>query len=171
MLHAKNIQLRALEPEDLNFLYQIENDTQFWEVSNTQTPFSKYILTQYLANSNQDIYEAKQLRLIIDYKNKAIGTIDLFDFNAQHKRAGIGILLLKEFQKQGYAYEAIQILIQYAFETLALHQIYANISPENKASIRLFEKCNFIKTGIQKDWQFKNNQYKDIHFYQLINKL
>lgn len=173
MLSLKNdiIALRALEPEDLDFLHKTENDDAFWEVSNTQTPFSKHILKKYLDNSHLDIYEAKQLRLVIvDAKtDQNIGFIDLFDFNPQHLRAGIGILILNEFQNKGYASEALNIFIKYSFSQLNLHQIYANIPVDNEKSIQLFEKLNFKKIGTRKDWLFTNNIFKDVYFYQIIN--
>ena len=101
-LKGKNSNLRALEPEDLEFLYTIENNESFWEISHTQTPFSKYLLKQYLENTHLDIFEAKQVRLLIEEKTTKtqIGLIDLFDFNPQHKRAGIGILIHPDFQKK-----------------------------------------------------------------------
>ena len=82
-LQGKNIYLRALEPEDLEFVYAIENDESIWEVSNTQTPYSRFLIRQYLENAHQDIYEAKQLRLVIckNQDTEAIGLIDLFDFD------------------------------------------------------------------------------------------
>ncbi len=170
ILKKDNIKLRALEPTDLNFLFQTENNTVFWEVSSTQTPFSKYILSQYIANAHQDIYEAKQLRLIIEHKNISIGMIDLFDFNPQQKRAGIGILILEKFQGKGYAKTALDILISYCFEILHLHQLYANITIDNQASIRLFTTANFKKVGVKKDWIYTKDGYKDELLFQLINK-
>lgn len=167
-LESTNIKLRALEPEDLDFLFSTENNTNFWEVSSTIVPFSKYILTQYITNSHQDIYEAKQLRLIIEHKNNTIGMVDLFDFNPQHKRAGIGILILNEFQHKGYANETLTLFLNYAFKTLDLHQLYANITIDNKKSIDLFTKHHFIKIGIKKDWIKSENQYKDEVLFQLI---
>lgn len=171
-LLGKNIKLRALEKEDLNFLYQIENNESFWQVSNTQTPFSKYMLKLYLENAHLDIYQAKQLRLIIEENstNLQVGMIDLFDFNPKHKRAGIGILIHPDFQEKGYAFEALSLLINYTFTHLDLHQLYANITDDNNKSISLFEKNNFVKTGIKKDWIFTNNNYKNEILYQLINK-
>mgnify|MGYP000212022770 CR=1 FL=1 len=171
-LLGENIKLRALEKEDLNFLYQIENNESFWQVSHTQTPFSKYMLKLYLENAHLDIYQAKQLRLIIEENstNLQVGMIDLFDFNPKHKRAGIGILIHPDFQEKGYAFEALSLLINYTFTHLDLHQLYANITEDNNKSISLFEKCNFIKTGIKKDWIFTNNNYKSEILYQLINK-
>ncbi|HIE45068.1 MAG TPA: GNAT family N-acetyltransferase [Flavobacteriaceae bacterium] len=168
-LEKNNIKLRALEPEDLDFLFQTENDTSLWEVSNTQVPFSKFILKQYLTNSHQDIYEAKQLRLIIEQDNQAIGMIDLFDFEPQHYRAGIGIVILKPFQNKHFANTALQLFINYAFNTLNLHQLYANITMDNKNSIKLFTNNNFTFIGIKKDWIYINSQYKDEGLYQLIN--
>jgi diamine N-acetyltransferase len=171
-LLGKNIKLRALEKEDLNFLYQIENNESFWQVSHTQTPFSKYMLKLYLENAHLDIYQAKQLRLIIEENstNLQVGMIDLFDFNPKHKRAGIGILIHPDFQEKGYAFEALSLLINYTFTHLDLHQLYANITDDNNKSISLFEKNNFVKTGIKKDWIFTNNNYKSEILYQLINK-
>ena len=166
------INLRALEPEDLEFLFQIENNELFWEVSHTQAPFSKFLLKQYLENSHLDIYEAKQLRLVIEEKstNKSVGMIDLFDFNPQHKRAGIGILIHPDFQQKGFASEALQLLINYCFTHLHLHQLYANITNDNTNSLHLFEKQNFKQIGIKKDWIFYNGIYKDELLFQLINE-
>ena len=124
-LCGQKINLRALEPEDLQFLFDTENDESFWNVSHTQVPFSKFILKQYLENSHLDIYEAKQLRLVIvdNLNGQTVGLIDLFDFNPLHHRAGIGILIHKKYQKNGFASEAIQLLIQYCFTHLNLHQL------------------------------------------------
>lgn len=171
-LSNKKIKLRALEPEDLEFLYQIENNESFWEISHTQTPFSKYILKQYLENAHLDIFEAKQLRLIIEENtsNKAIGTIDLFDFNPQHKRAGIGILIHPDFQKKEFAKEALSLLISYAFTHLDLHQLYANITEDNLKSISLFTKHHFKKVGIKKDWLLSEGKFKDEVLFQLIKE-
>ena len=171
LLEGTYISLRALEPEDLEFLLRIENDVRFWEVSHTQTPFSKYILKQYLENSHQDIYESKQLRLMIIEKQSktSVGMIDLFDFNPQHQRAGIGILIEESFQGKGYASDALKTLIDYCFTQLNLHQLFANITPDNTNSISLFEKSGFQLVGEKKDWLFVNGTYKNELLFQLIH--
>ncbi|MDP4600235.1 MAG: GNAT family N-acetyltransferase, partial [Polaribacter sp.] len=162
-LQGNFIKLRALEPEDLEFLFQIENNEIFWEVSHTQTPFSKFVLKNYLENAHLDIYETKQLRLIIEEKSNAnkVGMIDLFDFNPQHKRAGIGILIHPDSQQKGFASEALSILIQYAFTHLHLHQLFANILTDNEKSLQLFMKYSFKKVGIKKEWIFSEGKMKD----------
>jgi len=168
-LHGKNSNLRALEPEDLDFLFSVENDESFWEISGTQTPYSKYILQKYIENAHQDIYEAKQYRFVIcNAQNIPVGMIDLFDFNPQHKRVGVGILILPEYQGQNFASEALDLVIDYAFTYLNVHQIFANITADNIKSIALFEKFNFKKIGIKKEWFYANSQYKDEILYQLI---
>ncbi|MBK5209904.1 MAG: GNAT family N-acetyltransferase [Flavobacteriaceae bacterium] len=168
-LHGKNSNLRALEPEDLDFLFSTENNESFWEISGTQTPYSKYILQKYIENAHQDIYEAKQYRFVIcNTQNTPVGMIDLFDFNPQHKRVGVGILILPEYQGEGFGSEALEMIIDYAFTYLNVHQIFANITANNKSSITLFEKFNFKKIGIKKDWIFADTNYKDEILYQLI---
>ncbi|MEZ4853813.1 GNAT family N-acetyltransferase [Flavobacterium sp.] len=171
-LKGKNIYLRALEPEDLEFIYAIENDESVWEVSHTQTPYSRYLIRQYLENAHQDIYEAKQLRLAICLNNShnVIGLIDLFDFDPQHNRAGIGILI-HQFQNRGNGIgsEALHLLIEYSFSSLQLHQLYANISTDNQISLQLFTKFGFQEIGTKKQWNKINNVYKDEILLQLIN--
>ena len=168
-LLGKNINLRALEPSDIDFLFATENDEQYWEISGTQLPFSKYILQKYIENAHQDIYEAKQYRFVIcNFESKPVGMIDLFDFNPQHKRVGIGILILPNYQNKGYASEALEMVIDYTFSYLDVHQIYANITSNNLKSIALFEKYNFKKVGIKKDWLYGNSTFKDEILYQLI---
>ena len=172
-LKGDNIYIRALEPNDLEFIYAIENDQSIWEVSNTQTPYSRFLVKQYLENAHQDIYEAKQLRLAIcqDRDFPALGLIDLFDFDPKNNRAGVGIVIQgKANRNQNIGSEALDLLIQYSFYHLNLHQLYANIGVENEASIALFTKFGFQKTGIKKDWVFVNGVYKDEAIFQLINE-
>lgn len=170
-LQGRKIYLRALEPDDLEFVYCIENNEDIWEVSNTITPYSKFIIKQYLENAHQDIYEAKQLRLVICKisDNKVIGLIDLFDYDPRSRRAGVGIIIQNEIDRNtGFGKEALSLVINYAFIQLQLHQLYANIGVENKVSELLFTKFGFQKIGIKKDWNFVNNTYKDEGFFQLI---
>lgn len=171
ILENDSIYLRALETADLNLLFSIENDPQFWEVSNTLAPYSRELLGKYLKNAHLDIFEAKQLRLVICSKkdDEALGLIDLFDFNPHHKRAGIGILILKKHQKHGYASDALQVFVNYVFEHLDLHQLYANIPLSNKNSLHLFDKFSFIKVGLQKDWIKVKGKFQDVMLLQLIN--
>lgn len=171
-LQGQNIFLRALEPEDLEFVYAVENDENIWEVSNTQTPYSKFLIRQYLKNAQQDIYEAKQIRLAICKIDtaKAIGLIDLFDFDAKNKRAGIGIIIQNETNRnQGSGKEALDLLVNYAFQKLQLHQVYANIGANNEASLKLFTTFGFQKIGAKKDWTFHEGKYFDEELFQLIN--
>jgi diamine N-acetyltransferase len=163
--------LRALEPEDLNFLESVENDESLWEVSGTLTPFSKYILKQYLSQAQQDIFEAKQLRLVIceTDSEKSVGLIDLFDFDPQNKRAGIGIVISVENRRKGFANDALKTLIDYSFKTLQLHQLYANILEDNIMSLTLFKNQKFEIVGLKKDWNYYNNTYKNEWLLQLLN--
>lgn len=171
-LKGNSVYLRALEPEDLEFIYKIENDESIWNVSNTQTPYSRFLIKQYLENAHQDIYEAKQLRLAIciNDTHEAIGLIDLFDFDPTNNRAGIGIIIHKKNNREtGIGSEALQLLISYSFIHLQLHQLYANIGVENETSIALFTKFGFKLIGIKKEWNKVNHKYKDEALYQLIN--
>jgi diamine N-acetyltransferase len=170
-LKGKHIYLRALEPEDLDVVYDIENDTSLWELSDTQTPYSRFLIKQYLENAQQDIFEAKQLRLAVCNTNdNTIGLIDVFDFDIKNKRAGIGIIIKSESDRfKGYGKEALELLVNYCFTSLHLHQVYANVSESNLPSLKLFEGNDFKKIGLKKDWSFDGHQYTNEYLLQRIN--
>jgi diamine N-acetyltransferase len=171
-LKGDTIYLRALEVEDLEFLYVVENDENIWHVSNTQTPYSKFLIRQYLQNAHQDIYEAKQLRLAIceNETDETIGLIDLFDFDPKNHRAGIGILIHDTNHRgKGFGQQALELLLDYSFIQLQIHVLYANIGTQNENSLHLFATFGFEKVGIRKDWNYIGNQYEDEAIFQLIN--
>lgn len=170
-LSGQNIGLRALEPADVDLLYTWENDQHIWHLSNTLTPFSRFDLEQYVLNAGKDIFTEKQVRFMIDEKpgNTTIGAIDLFEFNPSNQRVGIGILIAKAHRQKGFASEALDLVIQYCFDVLQVHQVFANIAEDNQKSIRLFEKKGFKQNGIKKDWLFNRGKWTDELFFQLIN--
>jgi diamine N-acetyltransferase len=166
------IKLRAVEPEDLELLYEWENNDSFWAVSNTISPFSKYTLKLYLENSHKNIYETGQQRLMIDLipEKVTIGTIDIFDFDPFHNRAGLGILIVNEaYRRKGYATMSLKCLIDYCFKTLHMHQLFCNILANNCESIDLFKKQGFVEAGVKKDWIKTSDGYLDEFLFQLIN--
>jgi diamine N-acetyltransferase len=155
ILENQVVCLRALEPADVELLYEWENDISVWLVSSTLVPFSRDLLERYIESSSQDIYAARQLRLMIDARDqdmKTVGMIDLFDFDPQHLRAGIGIMIHPEDQKKQYGREAVLTVINYAFSVLNLHQLHASVLAINHAGLKLFESCGFEITGLKKHW-------------------
>jgi len=169
-LEYGKVQFRALEPDDIDLLYEWENNTEIWEVSNTLEPFSKYVLAKYIKESQRDIYEAKEMRLIIEtHGRKAVGAIDMFDFDPFHFRAGVGILIHDEKdRKLGYATDALHLLCDYAENYLRLHQLYANITEDNLPSIQLFVNNGFELCGTKKDWRRTMDGWKTELIFQKI---
>lgn len=170
LFKGEKISLRALEPTDLELIYFWENDPEVWEVSHTLTPFSKFVLTQYLETQHLDIYTSKQLRLVaIDKNRRPIGLIDLFDFDPKHKRAGVGVLVNKDVRGRGVAKEALELMQDYCFNHLDLNQLYANIGCDNAKSISLFENLGYEKVGVKKAWIKTSEGFTDEALYQKLN--
>ena len=172
MLNGQNIYLRTIEPSDAAIMLQWENNPENWAVSNTLVPFSEHLILHYV-NSAQDIFETKQLRFIICLKenDKPIGTIDLFEYDPLHRKAGVGVLIDEISERNnGYADEAVKLMIKYGFNRLNLHQLFCHIFESNEHSVKLFEKNGFEKTGAKKDWVRIEGKWETELFYQLINK-
>ena len=170
ILENDNIKLRAIEPEDLELLYKWENNSQIWQVSNTLAPYSKFILKQYIENSHKDIYETKQLRLLIINKqnnNTPVGTIDLYNIDFFNLKAGIGILIADDKnRKKGFASQTLKIILEYTFKHLGLKQLFCEISENNTASLKLFKKYNFKINGKFINWKKIINNFEDVYFLQ-----
>ena len=164
---GEKVLLRGLEPEDIDTLYSWENNPENWRVSNTTIPFSKHILLQYI-QSVQDIYSDKQARFIItsQLNNEVVGCVDLFEFEPQHQRVGIGVLIEQKYRGKGYAKEALKLICHYAFDVLNVHQVYCNILESNAASIKLFEQLGFVLCGTKRDWNLSGVEFEDEWIYQ-----
>lgn len=169
ILRGKNIYLRAIEPEDATRLMVWENNPENWRVSGTEAPFSMHGILDYI-NSIQSFRQSGELRMMIclNAGNKSIGTIDLFEANFKHGRAGIGILIgEKDERKKGYASESLELLIRYTIEILDLHNLTANVLEDNEESIKLFQSFDFELIGTRKEWFYEKGKRYNEHIFQL----
>jgi diamine N-acetyltransferase len=172
-LKGTTISMRALEPSDADILYRWENNQSLWPVSFTQVPFSRFMLEEFVNTAHYDIYTNKQLRLMVNKISgeETIGIVDLFEFNPQHSRCGVGIYINEAFRKTGCASECIELIKEYGFKTLLLKQLYVHVNVSNEASLALFEKAGFEKSGLKKCWAKTGlNSYEDVWFLQCINQ-
>ena len=154
MLQSDLLIMRPLEVDDLDFLYQLENDPAVWGVSDTLAPVSRHVLRQYLDNSAADFFEVRQLRLVLQDRasGAAVGTLDLFGFEPLHQRAGVGITVLAAHRQRGYARAALALLRPYARQVLRLHQLFCTIRADNEASLGLFAAAGFTRVGVRREW-------------------
>lgn len=146
--------LRALEPEDLDAMYGWENDTDSWRVSGTLAPFSRHVLSRLIDEQQFDIYATRQMRLVIESREtgERIGAVDLFEFDPQNLRAGVGIIITPPYRKQGFALDALKALERYVHDILRLHQLWCSVGADNEASFKLFRKAGYVECGCRKEW-------------------
>ena len=154
------IKLRKIEPSDLPFLYQWENDATMWADSDTHNPLSRHDLHQYIENTTGDIYRDGQLRLIIEdsqLSTKIVGCIDLFDFDARNRKAAIGMYIAPEARGKGVGKQAVQLLEDYAFGFLHLRMLYAIISVHNTPCSHIYEQMGYSPSSLLKDWTLEGD--------------
>lgn len=170
MIAGENIFLRALEPNDNEFLYVWENDPSIWHLSNTLIPYSKDFLSKFIESSHNDLYIDRQVRLMVCLKSdkSCVGAIDVFDFDPHHQRAGIGILISEKYRRNGIAGEALDLIIYHAFDIIGINQLFCNILSDNKASIALFRSRGFNKCAHKKQWLKINGSFHDELMFQLL---
>ena len=164
-----NLNLRAIEPEDLDLLYRIENDTALWNIGTSNVPYSRYLLHDYVANATNDIYTDRQVRMMIENgEGQTVGIVDLVSFDPANRRAEVGIIILNDYRRQGYATATLQQIRDYALRVLHLHQLYAYIDENNEPSLSLFRKAGFSIAGHIPEWLFDGEHYHDACLLQLV---
>ena len=163
------IKLRAPEPEDLELMFAMENDTSLWCAGNATLPYSRYTLRSYLEQSRQDLLAERQARFVIELVDgTGAGMIDLADFDPINSRAEVCIGILGKYRDKGIATRALQLLCHYAEKKLHLHQLYAYIPVWNGTSRKLFAKAGFKESAILKEWQRSEEGYFDVILVQKI---
>ncbi|MBD5347146.1 MAG: GNAT family N-acetyltransferase [Bacteroides sp.] len=168
LLTDGTVRLRALEPSDIDIMMEWENDTQSWGAASTSAPYSRRIIEDYVLTYDADIFSARQLRLIIEYDGKAVGALDLTDFDPVNHRAGIGIIVDPRFRGKGYGKRAIDIAARYCRERIGMHQLWAIVAQDNAASRQLFESAGFVAGGRMRSWISHGSGYTDAYIYQLL---
>lgn len=170
------IKLRKLEPSDLPFLYQWENDASAWADGSNHNPLSQQDLRDYIASTTGDIYRDGQLRLIIESNSEAIqqcngltaersnsvsgltmGCIDLFDFDPRNRRAAIGMYISPEYRGQGVGKAALELLEDYAFNHLNLRVLYAVIATNNAACSALYRAAGYTPSTPLTAWTLESD--------------
>lgn len=174
-IEGRICRLRALEPDDLDEMYRWENDTQIWRVSGTTAPFSRHMLLRLIDEQRFDIYATRQQRLVIEAVGDAdgarpqtAGAVDLFEFDPQNLRAGVGIVVAPELRGRGYATDALAALGRYCRDTLHLHQLWCEVTADNTASLRLFAAAGYEQCGRRRDWLLSPDGWCDAILMQKI---
>ena len=168
LLSGERVALRAMEPEDLEILYTLENNTDIWNVSSINAPYSRYTLKQFIAKGTHDVYTDGQLRLMIESieDGTVIGMVDLVDFNPRHLRAEIGIILAHDYQNKGFGTEVLFLMERYVHQFLHLKQLYAYICTNNEPSVKLFTKAGYTSTSTLRKWLYINDEFVDAKIFQ-----
>ena len=152
MLNGKNILLRSLKISDLSFLKHIENNKSNWRYGSENVIYSDNDLINFIINSNQNIKKSKQLRFVIDKYGPSIGFVDLYDY--KEFTANIGIIIDKEYRRNGFGKEALNLISHYAFSSLKINKLYAMVHSKNQSSISLFRSSGFKLFKTQKQFQY-----------------
>jgi len=169
MSQNPKVRLRAMEPEDLDLLYRIENDVQLWHVGSSNVPYSRYTLHNYIATSTGDIYTDRQVRLMIENaEGIVVGIVDLVNFDPSNRRAELGLIIEEPYRHAGYAQSTMAQISDYAVNILHLHQLFATIDVTNEPCLQLFRKLGYIESARLKEWLFDGKNYHDAIVMQIV---
>ena len=149
----KKLKLRAVEPTDVEFIYECEADREATKWSDYMAPFSRYQLRIYAETYDADPFRAGQLRLIVEtIAGKPIGIADLYEISERDSKATVGICIHPDFRNKGMGKRAIQLLSDYGMHRLGLGKLIAKVSIHNHIAISLFKSAGFEQHCILPSW-------------------
>ncbi|MGN0232950.1 MAG: GNAT family N-acetyltransferase [Bacteroidaceae bacterium] len=169
ILRDEAVILRAIEPEDLEVMSLVENDTRLWDCIDTTVPYSTFLLKEYIRRTSCNFYEDREVRMAIALPDGlAVGFIDLRDYEPRHLRAEVGIVLMPEYQHLGLARRALSLLVEYSSRVLHLHQVYAYVQSANHQALRLFKAVGFRQTASLPQWTRCVDGWCDVVVLQML---
>lgn len=170
LLKTERLRLRAVEPEDMDFFYRLENDTSMWVYTHTTVPYSRYAIRRYLEEAESNFFADGTLPLVVELADGTpIGTVDFYDYQALHGRVEMGLVVLEQWRRRGYGMEALSLAVVYVRERLHLHQIYVHVAENNTAARRLFRRAGFCEAAVLPDWYANGGgRYEAACVYSLI---
>ncbi len=159
-----SVYLRSLEPEDLERVHAWHNDPAMYEsLMGTFHYVSRPTVENWLRS--KCVFSDREINLAICLKSNSqhIGNIYLRDID-HVSRHGLAHIFIGESQERGkrYGQQATRMLVEYAFNELALHRVYTYVLEDNIASIRMFEKCGFAVEGKMRNHVYKRGVYRDV---------
>lgn len=165
-----SVGLRALEPTDLDLLYEIENDPSVWDVTSSPSPWSRWALRQYLESQPADIAQTGQLRLVVeaDGDNTGMGLVDLFAYDPLQRRAEVGIAIRRSARRTHVGLAALVALQRYAKDHLHLRLIYAKIRSADEACHGLFAAAGYRRVATLPQWHLTADGAVDVDVLTLV---
>ena len=171
-IRTERLLLRPVEPTDAQAFYRIFSDPvvmRYW----TTPPWTSMEQAQvFIERSQQSLAGGQNLRLgIVKHVDGAlIGQCTLFGIYPTCRRAEIGYSLARADWGQGYANEALHALIDYAFGTLNLNRIEADIDPRNAGSAKALHRLGFSKEGYMRERWIVGDEVSDSEVYGLLRR-
>lgn len=165
VLESNRLLLRAVTNEDVNEVLALRGNPKTMKYIPRPLLSSKAMASEHIEMIIQKINKNEAINWAITLKGnpKLIGIIGHYRIQTENHRSEIGYMLLPDFQNQGIASEAINIVLEYGFNQLKLHSVEAVIDPENNISEKVLEKNGFIKEA-----HFIENEYWDGKFWDSV---
>ncbi len=172
VLHTERLILRSITKNDADNIFRLRSDKKVMEFINRPMAKSLSDAEEFINLIQESLKNNNGITWGISLKKNAalIGTIGLWRLIKEHFRAEIGYMLNTDFQQSGIMHEAMQPVLNYAFNVMNLHSIQANVNPDNNASTMLLQKNGFVKEAYFKEDFYYEGEFLDSSVYSLLTQ-
>jgi ribosomal-protein-alanine N-acetyltransferase len=170
VLHTPRLRLRHPRQTDADQVLSIFGDPVSMRYWSREPMQGRPEAVEYLDRIDQGFAMRSLFQWAITRldEDELVGTVTLFGWSQQHRRAELGYMLSPALWGQGYAYEAVQAVLAFGFLQMDLHRVEADVHPDNGGSVRLLERLGFRHEGTLKERWFTYGEWSDSVLFGLL---
>ena len=131
---------------------------------------TKEFINKVMARQKEQPRISYSFALVHQLDNKLIGSCRIQITNVEYKEGEIGYVLNRNYWNKGYMTEAAKKVVEFGFEDLGLHRVYATCDPANSGSYRVMEKIGMQREGYLREYKRFKGVWRDFLLYSILER-
>jgi RimJ/RimL family protein N-acetyltransferase len=165
---GEKVKLVPFEEEHIMIVREWINDEDITYGMGRRFPVNRIAQIKWFNNVSQD--KTKKKLIIVDGGCREVGMVSIFNLDHKNQKTEIGVFINRDDQGKGYAKESLKMLVDFVFNELNIHKIYAHINSLNTSSLQLFKRIGFELESRDIDSVYQNGEFVDILKYSIFNE-
>ena len=166
-VEGDRVSLHPLEAEDLPFVTEGVNHPDVRSFVGQSMPTSLDRERRYYEEANE---RSDAVQALVTADDERVGVVELDPIDRETGVAELAVWIHPDRRRDGYAREAVSLLVDYAFSELRIHKVTANAYAGNEASRAMLEAVGFVEEGVGREDSFFDGDYHDTHYFGLLER-
>ena len=165
---SKDVELRQFQEDDVTELARLANDKTIFDNVRDYFP-NPYTIKDAQSFILQTSLENPACTFAIIYRKQLAGVVGIKRQTDIYRKSGeVGYWIGAPYRGKGIATIAVAIITTYGIKKLGLNRLYAGVFSTNPASMKVLEKCGYLREGISRNGVWKSGRFLDEYRYGFV---